>query len=94
VAEVALKTVIDAFGAYAMEESLLRSLTTIFNPEVVVSLDDATITKVASESAKSISERRDLEQQLSTLEHSLKTLQRMKIGQVPGMLVCSSLIPQ
>jgi hypothetical protein len=84
-----LKTVIDAFGMYAVEASLLGSLPTIFDPEVVVSLDDAMITKVASESAKSIIEREDLETQLLTLEHSLKTLQRMKIGQVSGMLVLS-----
>jgi hypothetical protein len=74
---------------YAVEASLLGSLPTIFDPEVVVSLDDAMITKVASESAKSIIEREDLETHLLTLEHSLKTLQRMKIGQVSGMLVLS-----
>jgi hypothetical protein len=94
VAEVALKTVIDAFGMYAIEASLLGNLTTVFNPEVVVNLDDVTITKIASESAESIVEREELEKQLSTLEYSLKTFQRMEIRQVSGMLLFSFLIPR
>ena len=82
-----MKTVIDAFGMYAIEASLLGNLTNVFNPEVVINLDDVTITKIASESAESIVEREDLEEQLSTLEHSLKTIQRIEIRQVSGMLL-------
>ena len=77
---------IDSFGMYAVEASLLRNLTSVFNPEAVVGLDDTTIKMIASESAESINERDDLERQLSTLGHSFKTLQRMKIRQGSGML--------
>jgi hypothetical protein len=56
-----------------------RSLVNYVSPKEVISLNDATIIKVTLESTKSITEREGLEKQLETLEHSLKTLQRMKI---------------
>lgn len=76
---------------YAIESSLLGNLPTVFSPEVVINLDDVTITKIASESAESIVEREGLEKQLSVLEHSLKTIQRIGIRQVSGMLPFSFL---
>ncbi|KAK5046367.1 hypothetical protein LTR84_008168 [Exophiala bonariae] len=84
--KVALKTVIDAFGMYAVEGALLGNLPTVFNPDVVGDLDEEMITKVASESSESIAEREDLEKQLSTLEKSLKALQQIKIRQIPDVL--------
>lgn len=87
-AQVALKTVIDSFGAYAVEASLLGNLETVFNPKEINSLDDETIAKIASESVDTIAERGGLEKQLSILKDSLQTLQtlqREKTRRVPGM---------
>lgn len=84
-AKVALKTIIDAFGMYAVEGALLRKLPTIFNFESVNALDEDMIAKVASESIESIVEREDLEKQLATLHQSLNALQQIKVRQVPGM---------
>lgn len=87
-AQVALKTVIDTFGMYAVEASLLGHLAIVFNPEMVHGLDDATITKIASESVDSIANREGLEKQLSTLKdclETLQTLQRAKIRRISGM---------
>ncbi|KAJ9607880.1 hypothetical protein H2200_007959 [Cladophialophora chaetospira] len=81
--KVALKTVIDAFGMYAIEATLLEKLFSVFEPEVVFDLDDETVSKVASESSESLRQREELESKLSTLQQSLKTLQRLKIPNVP-----------
>ncbi|KEF54458.1 uncharacterized protein A1O9_09625 [Exophiala aquamarina CBS 119918] len=84
--KVALKTVIDSFGAYAVEASLLGNLETVFNPKEINSLDDETIAKIASESVDTIAERGGLEKQLSILKDSLQTLQtlqREKTRRVP-----------
>lgn len=69
---------IDAFGIYAVEACLLKSLRDIFRPEIVYGLDDVTLTKIAGESPESIAERGELDKKLKVLEGTLVTLQRWK----------------
>ncbi len=75
---------IDAFGMYAIEATLLEKVSSVFEPEIIFDLDEETIAKVAAESKDSILEREELERTLSTLQKSLKTLQRLKILSLPG----------
>ncbi|KAK5193532.1 hypothetical protein LTR99_007084 [Exophiala xenobiotica] len=76
--KVALKSIIDSFGMYAVEACLLEELPEIFRPEIVFELDDETITKIAGESAESIMEREDLQKKLKILEDTMLTLRRLK----------------
>jgi len=97
VKQVALKTVIDTFGMYAVEASLLSKVPSVFTHEVIRSLDDATIAKIASESDDTIANREEFEKQLSTLKDSLETLQSLqsaKFRQYSGMPDLSSLFIQ
>jgi hypothetical protein len=70
--------VIDAFGMYAIEACLLEGLPNIFGPEIVIELDNDTITKIAGESSESIVEREDLVKKLKVLEETMITLRRLK----------------
>ncbi|OQV10542.1 hypothetical protein CLAIMM_14523 isoform 2 [Cladophialophora immunda] len=82
--KVALKSVIDSFNTYAVEGALMKELPNILAAEVVDKLDDEAVRKVAAESAESIAQRAELEQKHSTLQQSLKTLQRLKIAKISG----------
>ena len=90
--QVALKTVIDAFGMYAIEACLLSELPDVFSPKVFYSLKDEMVTRVAAESPETTIEREDLEKKLDTLERATRTLQRMKIYRIPGM-AARNLVP-
>ncbi|KIW66260.1 hypothetical protein PV04_08459 [Phialophora macrospora] len=76
--KVALKSVVDAFGMYAIEACLLEPLPKILMPENVMGLDDATITKIAGESAESLTERAELGKKLKVLQETTTTLQRLE----------------
>jgi predicted transcriptional regulator len=69
---------VDAFGVYAIEACLLEPLPKILTPENVMGLDDATITKIAGESAESLTERAELGKKLKVLQETTTTLQRLK----------------
>ncbi|EXJ71691.1 uncharacterized protein A1O5_05499 [Cladophialophora psammophila CBS 110553] len=81
--KVALKTIIDAFNMYAVEGTLLKQLPDLLPREVVEQLDEDTLANVAAESAECIADRVEHEQKRSTLQQSLKTLQRLKITKIP-----------
>jgi hypothetical protein len=82
--KVALKSVIDAFGMYAVEACLLDGLADIFAPETVYTLDDETITKIAGESVDSTVEREDLQKKLKVLQETMVTLRRLKTFTTSG----------
>lgn len=63
---------------YAIEACLLEGLPGIFRPEIVLELDDATITKIAGESAESVAEREELQKKLKVLNETMTTLRRLK----------------
>lgn len=85
--QVALKSVIDAFGMYATEACLLTKLTDIFNPTEVFKLDDAAISRIAAESDESVAEREDLTKKLNVLVPTMETLKRLRTigngGRIP-----------
>ncbi|KAK4941259.1 hypothetical protein LTR10_018795 [Elasticomyces elasticus] len=76
--KVALKSVIDAFGMYAVEACLLEGLPDIFTPEIVYQLDDETVTRIAGESADTVVEREDLQKKFKALDETMVTLRRLK----------------
>ncbi len=81
-----MKSVIDAFGVYAIEASLLPELPDVLSLAVVGELDDEAVTRLAAESTACARERGGLETKLSVLTQSLKTLQRLDIQRPPGAL--------
>jgi hypothetical protein len=85
---VALKTVIDTFGMYAIEAYLLAQLTDVFSPTVVLNLDDATISRIAAESDESVAEREDLTKKLKVLDSTMKTMQRLRTITNAGRSSC------
>ncbi|KIX99631.1 uncharacterized protein Z520_04265 [Fonsecaea multimorphosa CBS 102226] len=76
--KVALKTIVDSFGVYAVEQCLLNELPDIFKPEIVFNLDDAMVTRIAGESPGSLAEREELNKKLKVLEDTMTTLRRMR----------------
>jgi hypothetical protein len=78
-----LKSIIDNFGIYVIEESLLVKLPKIFMPAEVSKLDDATISRLASESEESVLEREDLTRKLKILEQTMKTMEQFYVVETP-----------
>ncbi|KIW23993.1 uncharacterized protein PV07_09733 [Cladophialophora immunda] len=76
--KVALKSVIDSFGVYAVEQCLLNELPEIFKPEIVFTLDDAMVTRIAGESLESLAEREKLNKKLKVLQDTMTTLRRLR----------------
>jgi hypothetical protein len=76
--KVAMKSVIDSFGIYAVEECLLKELANLFTPQTVLQLDDSVVSNIAGESEESLAEREDLNRKLKVLEMTMTTLRRMK----------------
>lgn len=73
-----MKSIIDSFSIYAIEECLLRKLPNLFEPQIVFSLEDAVISQIAGESAESMAERQESNKKLKVLELTMTTLRRMK----------------
>ena len=84
--QVALKTVVDNFGIFAVEECLLNKLPELFKPALVFELDDENVLEIAGESAATIAKREDLSNQEKVLEETMVTLRRVKTIQGPGKL--------
>lgn len=63
---------------YAIEACLLDHLVHIFNAETVLALDDATVTKIASESPEVVLERRNLRTKLVVLDETMVTLRQLR----------------
>ncbi|KAJ9610876.1 hypothetical protein H2200_005653 [Cladophialophora chaetospira] len=76
--KVALKTIVDSFGIYAVEECLLNKLPELFEPGTVFKLDDGLVTRIAGESSESLAEREELDKKLKVLEDTMKTLRRLR----------------
>ncbi|EXJ86851.1 hypothetical protein A1O3_03805 [Capronia epimyces CBS 606.96] len=81
---VALKSIIDSLGIYAIEECLLKELPGLFKPETVYELNASTVTKIAGESVELLAEREDLNKKLRILQMTMTTLRRMKTFTDPG----------
>jgi hypothetical protein len=73
-----MKSVIDSFGVYAIEECLLKELPNLFKPQNIMALEDGLVTRIAGESEESLIEREDLMKKLKVLEKTMTTLRRMK----------------
>lgn len=73
---------------YAIESCLLTKLTDVFNPTVVLNLDDATISRVAAESDESVAEREDLTKKLKVLDSTMKTMQQLRTILKAGRSLC------
>ncbi|KAK5044839.1 hypothetical protein LTR84_010377 [Exophiala bonariae] len=83
--KVALKSVIDTFGMYAVEACLMAKIGDIFTPMQVSMLDDAAINRIAAESDESIAEREDLTKKLKVLEQTMKTMERLRTFKDAGV---------
>jgi GTP-binding protein EngB required for normal cell division len=73
--QVALKKVIDDFSVLAVEACLIQKLPTLFCPEDVLDIDDATVTALATEDEEAAAERAQCNEKLKVLEQGLKVLQ-------------------
>ncbi|KIW12491.1 hypothetical protein PV08_09768 [Exophiala spinifera] len=82
--KVALKSIVDSFGMYAVEDCLLQPLPEIFSPEIVFGLKDEVVTAIAGESQEIAAEREDLEKKLESLQRTMHTLARLKTLKSPG----------
>jgi len=82
--KVALKSIIDSFSIYAVEECLLKELANLFEPQSVLELEDSVISQIAGESAESLAEREELSKKLKVLEMTMTTMRRMKNFEGPG----------
>ncbi|OAG40182.1 hypothetical protein AYO21_05660 [Fonsecaea monophora] len=76
--KVALKSIIDSFGVYAVEQCLLNELPDIFKPGMVFQLDDVMVTRIAGESPESQAEREGLNKKLKVLGDTMATLRRLR----------------
>ncbi|KAK7892283.1 hypothetical protein LTR67_007379 [Exophiala xenobiotica] len=85
--KVAMKSVIDSFGVYAIEECLLKELPNLFKPQNIMALEDGLVTRIAGESEESLIEREDLMKKLKVLEKTMTTLRRMKGFKGSGAIV-------
>ncbi|KIX07521.1 uncharacterized protein Z518_02174 [Rhinocladiella mackenziei CBS 650.93] len=73
---VALETFIDNVVVLGVESCLLSKLEEMFSPETVARMGEDKLQLLGGESAEMISERRDLQAQLETLEAALKNCRR------------------
>ncbi|KAF2676183.1 interferon-induced GTP-binding protein Mx [Lentithecium fluviatile CBS 122367] len=73
--KVALKKVIDDFSVLAVEACLIQKLPTLFCPEDVLDINDATVAALASEDEEASAERAQCNEKLKVLEDGLKVLQ-------------------
>lgn len=62
---------IDNVATLVVEHCLVDELSTLFNPDIVSDMDDATLERLAAESAEQQEERRNLHDKLSTLREGL-----------------------
>jgi hypothetical protein len=79
--QVALKSFVDSLTIYAVQTCLLEKLSYIFTPEVVGSLSDETVQRIAGESEYSVAERGSLTQKLAALKDAQKMLHRLNLHQ-------------
>ena len=82
--KVALKRIIDDFATYVVEECLLEKLPGLFEPEVILSLNEQAITSIAGESPESMEERQALNKKLLALKETQKIAMRMDRHKVNG----------
>lgn len=68
-----MKTLVDDFSVLAIER-YLQELPKIFSPEIVTTLDDTTIERIAAETKESVLERTRLMEKLKVLTSSHETL--------------------
>lgn len=82
-----MKTLIDDFSVLAVEKCLVKRLPDLLSPNTVASLDDATVTKIASETEESILERSRTTSKLGILESALIMLRSLDRHKVAGEFV-------
>jgi len=80
---VALKRVVNDVSTLAIEECLISKLPRLFRPEMIHELSDAEVSKLASETEDTKSQRERCIERLAVLEagmHDLKSLDRYRSG--------------
>ncbi|ETN44121.1 uncharacterized protein HMPREF1541_10671 [Cyphellophora europaea CBS 101466] len=86
--KVSFKTLIDAFGIYAVEACLLSKIPSVFTPETVLKLDDSAVQAIAGESQESLTERESLTKKLLILKDTQKILHRLDRHKGNRMATC------
>ena len=72
-----MKTLVDSFSTLTIENSLMKKLSVLLSPEVVIGLSDETVKDIAAESEISKIDRENWNGTLKVLEDTLKSLHRL-----------------
>ena len=66
-----MKTMVDNVCTLVIEASLISAIETIFSPSTVIGMDDDKVSRIATESADSVSQRAQLTRQRLALQSGL-----------------------
>ena len=72
-----MKVLVDNFSVLAVEKCMLSNLADILSAEVVMRLDDGSVSAIAAESEEAMLERRRTTEKLTTLQEGLATLNHL-----------------
>lgn len=85
-AQVAIKSFVDDFAIYAVEQELLVKVQTVFTPTIIFTLPEDVIEDIAGETEDSKMERKGSTRKLATLKKTLDVLKRLDRGHTHSTL--------
>ena len=85
-----MKVLVDNFSVLAVENCMLSDLAHILSPDVVMKLNDDSVSAIAAESEDSMLERQRSTEKLKTLQEGLVTLNHLSRPRNAGILFDSS----
>lgn len=82
-----MKVFVDNFSVLAVEKCMLSDLPHILSPDIIMKLNDDTISAIAAESENSMVERQRATEKVKTLQEGLVTLNRLSRPRNAGKLI-------